>query len=148
MVVIMVYINHIATQHLEYTMTTTAKTLTNAERLTSCQEVIATFREILASYDAALELRAGHIDGVNDAFLIRTSQGIYTKAEGGKTWGCGALHATRYTWAQARRLAPLTRNGAGAVGEPVNVWDALETDRADIAKQIEGLEAMAGKLAE
>lgn len=130
-------------------MTTTPKTLTNAERLASCQEVLATFRDILANYDAGLALRAGHIEGVNDAYLIQTSQGIYTKQEGGKTRGCcGALFATRYSLTQAKRLAPVTRNGNGDTGRVINVWDALTHDRADIAKQIEAIEAMAATLAE
>lgn len=127
---------------------TQATTPTKAARLQSCNEVLTEFRGILAKYDAALELRATHIDGVNDAYLIQTSQGIYAKSENGKVWGTGALHATRYALADAKRLAPLTQNGAGAVGSVVNVWDALTHDRADIALQIQTIEAMAASLAE
>ena len=120
--------------------------MNTAERIASANEVIAQFTDTLAQYDAALALRAHHIDGVNDAYLIRTSEGVYTKQEAGKVWGCGALFATRYTRAEAKRLAPTTRNGRGDVGVPVNVWEALATDRAAIAAQIETITKLRDEL--
>ena len=115
--------------------------------MTTAQNAAASIIATMTANVQALEALAQSLEGQDlGAVYVLANQGVYIKTEGGKVSACGLTGATRYTLAEARKLAPTIKNGNNVSPVPVTLGAALAEALTDSREMLEVITARAASL--